>query len=70
MYREFERGLVLANPSPRPYTFDLATLFPGRSFRRIQGSPRQDPATNNGAPVAGTLTLGPKDALFLVRSAP
>ncbi len=67
--REFERGAVVANPSPRPCTLDLARLFPGRSFRRLQGSPRQDPETNNGQPVAGTLTLGPKDALFLVKGA-
>ncbi|MCX8037835.1 MAG: hypothetical protein N3D11_12460 [Candidatus Sumerlaeia bacterium] len=64
--REFEHGVVLANPSPRPYAFDLERLFSGRSFRRLHGSPRQDPAANNGAPVAGRLELGPKDALFLV----
>jgi len=65
MVREFEGGVVLANPSPRPYTFDLADLFRGRAFRRLRGSSRQDPETNNGAAVGGTVTLGPKDALFL-----
>jgi len=64
--REFEHGVVLANPSPRPYTFDLAKLFPGRSFRRLRGSPAQDPTTNNGQPVGGSVTLLPRDALFLV----
>ncbi|KPJ72030.1 MAG: hypothetical protein AMS14_08635 [Planctomycetes bacterium DG_20] len=63
--REFERGVVLANPSPRPYEFDLAGLFPGRAFRRLQGSPRQDPETNDGSAVRANPTLGPKDALFL-----
>jgi hypothetical protein len=63
--REFERGAVLANPSDRPYTFDLAELFPGKSFRRIQGSSRQDPKTNDGSSVGARLTVGPKDALFL-----
>ncbi len=63
--REFEHGVVLANPSPRPYAFDLARLFPGRSFRRLQGSPRQDTTANNGAAVGARLELGPKDALFL-----
>ncbi len=67
MYREFTGGLVLANPSPRPYTFDLARLFPGKTFRRLKGSSRQDPKTNNGEPAGATVTLGPKDALFLVR---
>jgi len=66
MVRVFEHGVVLANPSPRPQTFDLARLAPGRSLRRIQGSSRQDPETNNGRPVGATVTLPPKDGLFLV----
>ena len=65
MYREFEHGLVLANPSPRPYTFDLGKLIPGRRFRRFHGTPEQDPLTNNGTAVTAPLTLGPKDAIFL-----
>ncbi len=68
MYREFERGLVLANPSLRPYTFDLARLFPGKRFRRLKGSPGQDPVTNNGAAMGAQVILGPKDALFLVKA--
>ena len=64
--RAFERGLVLANPSPHDVTFDLARLAPGRRLSRLRGSPRQDPDTNNGKPVGNTVTLGPKDALFLV----
>jgi len=70
MYREFEHGLVLANPSPRPYAFGLAKLFPGKHLRRFQGTPNQDFATNSGAAVAGQVTLGPKDALFLVKVNP
>lgn len=65
IYRQFEHGLVLANPSPRPYVFDLEGMFPGREFRRLRGSPRQDPAANNGSPVAARLTLGPWEGLFL-----
>jgi hypothetical protein len=65
--RVFEQGMVLANPSRRPYTFDLQKLTPGRKYGRIQGSPRQDPHTNNGQPVAGPVTLGARDALFLKR---
>lgn len=65
IYREFERGVVLANPAPRPFTFDLGKLFPGRAFKRLQASGMQDVKTNNGAPVNGKVVLGPKDALFL-----
>jgi hypothetical protein len=64
-YREFEHGLVLANPSPRPYTFDLATLLPGKHFRRLQASPHQDPKTNDGSEAGPKITLGPRDGLFL-----
>ena len=66
MVRLFEGGLVLANPSPRPYTFDLRTIAGGRELRRLAATALQDTKTNNGAPAAGKLTLGPKDALFLV----
>jgi hypothetical protein len=68
MCREFEHGVVLANPSPRPYRFHVGTLFLGQAFRRLQGSASQDPETNNGRPAARELTLGPKDALFLVKT--
>ena len=63
--RPFEHGVVIANPSPQPYTFDLSRLFPARTLRRFKGTPTQDPATNNGQPVGAAVTLGPQDALFL-----
>jgi hypothetical protein len=66
MVRAFEKGIVLANPAPRPQTFDLSALAPGRRFRRLQGSAHQDPETNTGEAVGRTVTLGPKDGLFLV----
>lgn len=65
IYREFQHGLVLANPSPRPYEFDLDRLFPTRKLRRLHGSPEQDPTANNGSPVAAKLALQPKEGLFL-----
>jgi len=70
IYREYARGLVVANPSPRPYEFDLAKLLPGRRYRRLRAQPHQDTAANNGAPVGASLTLAPKDALFLIRQTP
>ena len=66
IYREFENGVVLANLSDKPYTFDLAVLFPNRKFRRIQASSTGDPVTNNGKEVASNLTLPRRDAIFLV----
>jgi len=64
--RAYEYGAVLANPSHHPVTLDLAALFPGRRFRRLRGSPEQDVAVNNGQQVGPTVTLGERDALFLV----
>jgi hypothetical protein len=68
MARVFERGLVLANPSLSPVTFDLRALSPGRAYRRIRATQGQDVAANNGAAVGETVTLGERDALFLVRT--
>lgn len=67
IYRAFENGLVLANPSRHPYTFELQQIVPGQQFRRIQGTERQDPQTNNGQQVLERVTLGERDALFLMR---
>lgn len=63
--RLFEHGVVLANPSQRPYRFDLGKIAPGRKFRRLEGTANQDPETNNGQPVGDAVTLGPRDGLFL-----
>ena len=67
IYREFEHGLVLANPSDRPYSYDLAVLLPGKKYRRLIASPDQDPAVNTGALVEMAVTVPARDALFLVR---
>ena len=58
---------MLANPSRRPCTFELARLFPGQRFRRLAGSPNQDPQINDGSAVGAEVTLASQDALFLVR---
>lgn len=65
--REFEHGLVLANPSPRPYRFELGKLFPGGRFRRLLGTPTQERLVNNGQPVGASAELGKWDGLFLSR---
>lgn len=68
VYRVFENGIVLANPSNHEYTFDLESITSGRKYRRLVGSFNQDPVTNNGSPVGRYVTLGPLDGLFLVSS--
>jgi len=68
MCRVFEGGLVLANPSRDPYTFDLEAITPGRSYRRLKATKFQDSVANNGRRVGATVTLGDRDALFLVRT--
>ncbi len=67
MCRVFQQGLVIANPAHEPYTFDLGEVSPGRRYRRIRAVLTQDAEANNGQPVAGRITLGERDALFLVR---
>jgi hypothetical protein len=65
--RSFTNGLVIANPAPHGATVDLAKLYPGNHFRRLQGSSQQDPETNDGSRVTAPLELAAKDALFLIR---
>ena len=67
IYREFDNGIVLANPSMRPYEFDLATIAPGAKFRRLRGTETQAPEINGGAEVGDTVTVPARDGLFLVR---
>jgi hypothetical protein len=67
MLREFENGLVLVNPSLRPFAFDLKKLIPANRYRRLEGSSNQDTETNNGAEAGEAVTLAPLDGLFLLR---
>ena len=67
MFRRFENGLVLANPSSHDVNLELRGIWPGERFHRIKGSPNQDPSTNSGQPVGKTVTLAARDALFLIR---
>lgn len=66
MVREFARGVVLANPSDAPQSFDLTQLWLGRTYRRLRGTAGQDEATNNGERAPATLILPARDAVFLI----
>jgi len=70
LLREFENGVVLCNPSENPYTFDLASYFPGKSFVHIQGQSYDDPITNDGSQVGSTVELASHSGLFLRRIVP
>jgi hypothetical protein len=70
LYRDFENGVILANPSDKAFEFDMDSLFPGQILYRLSGSANQDPFTNNGARIEGTVTIPAADALFLSRDVP
>jgi hypothetical protein len=74
-YREYEGGIVFANPSTREYTFNVGVLFKelldsGVMIRRIEGTANQDPLTNDGSEVGEQLTLSAKNALFVEKVKP
>lgn len=64
--REFEHGLVMANPGDTPVKFDVDQATAGHKYRRIRATAAQDPNANDGRDAEGTVTLT-KDALFLAR---
>ena len=65
--REYENGVVLANPSQAPRTFHLDELFPGERFTRLRATDGQDASVNTGSPVRETLEVNGLDAIFLVK---
>ena len=66
VYRAFEHGIVLANPSHHTYSFDLAKITGGRKYRRLEATPGQDTGTNNGEPAGNLVILGEREGLFLI----
>ena len=58
--REFQRGLAIANATPKP-----RTVVVGPGYRRIAGT--QDPAVNNGQAVT-QVTIPPYDGLVLIKT--
>jgi hypothetical protein len=66
LYRKFEHGLVVLNGSKdSTVEFPMAELFPGGTYRRLDGT--QDPQHNNGQRVSARLEVPPHDAYFLVK---
>lgn len=65
VFRVFDNGVVLANPSLHPFTFDLAKVAPGIKLHRLQGTESQDRITNNGQPVGDKITIAEREGLFL-----
>ncbi|MGM9743066.1 MAG: hypothetical protein ACI3ZC_08415 [Candidatus Cryptobacteroides sp.] len=63
-YRKFENGLILVNPSLHEYSFDMNQIDKNAGYRRIQGNS----SVNDGSEVRSSITLGPADAIFLVKT--
>lgn len=66
--REFEHGVIVTNPSPNPYQFNLVEIFGDDHFQRLKGSTNQDPVTNDGSDSGSIVELNGRDALFLIKS--
>ena len=67
MTRRFENGLVLVNPSNAPFAFDLKTLYSDFRGHRLKSRQQKAPVIA-GQFVSGTVTVPPRDSLFLVES--
>ncbi len=68
IYRDFDHGVVFANPSTVEYTFQVDELFPNDHLRRLKGI--VSPDVNTGEPIGSTVTIGPRDALFVTKYDP
>jgi hypothetical protein len=64
--RQFENGVVLANPSTNSTLFNLAQLFPTLELGRLNG---QDSSVNDGSTVGDTVIVPALDGLFLKNNA-
>lgn len=68
--RDFEYGVVLANPTPEEQTVSLPEIagpLQRTGLRHIAGV--QAPTVNDGSLVAGPVTIGPGDGLILLADA-
>ncbi|MCF7854755.1 MAG: hypothetical protein K9N51_08160, partial [Candidatus Pacebacteria bacterium] len=66
-YRIFENGVVIANPSLDPFTFDVSALLPGMNLQHLEAHRNQDDTVNTGLPAGDQIQLPAKDAVFLIR---
>lgn len=64
--REYDRGVVIANPSNQPVTVDLNGLTGNRLWRRLDASVCQAAdGINDGSPVGSSVTVDGRSGLFL-----
>jgi hypothetical protein len=72
MWREFQGGVVLVNPSVNPVKVDVSKLLPQVVLKRLSGTVLQkslDPNLyNTGERINEPLMLSPVDALFLEKT--
>ena len=59
--RDFQYGIVLVNPATSAVTVTVEA-----GFKRLKGT--QDPAVNDGAPVANVISVPAKDGIILRRN--
>lgn len=63
--REFEHGVALLNPSNKPYTFDIESLFPGAELKELRSTGHDIFFTKQGEVVTGDYQLAPYSGTFL-----
>ena len=64
--RQYENGAVLVNPSLSTRTFSLTDLFPGVTYKKLNGI--TDTGHNSGEALGATIDVPAKDALFLYKT--
>lgn len=67
--REFKSGVVLCNANTNAYTFNLSTLFPGLTLRRLTASAFETNMTgiDTGELVGSTVQVPAQQGLFLIK---
>ncbi|MGB0372239.1 MAG: hypothetical protein ACPGN3_12980 [Opitutales bacterium] len=64
--REFQHGVVLANPSTQATNFALDALFPNWSFSRLNGTQTNSIGDgNDGSRVGTSISSAPENGIFL-----
>ncbi|MEC3908658.1 T9SS type A sorting domain-containing protein [Tamlana sp. 2201CG12-4] len=64
--RQYENGAVLVNPSLSSKTFSLTDLFPGVTYKKLNGI--TDSGHNSGEALGNTVDVPAKDALFIYKT--